>query len=149
MKTKASIQTEIIIEAEAQTVWNILTDTSAYKDWNPFIVSMSGVIKEGERLTNVMKNGNSTLTFKPKVLRVEENKYFEWLGNLWFPGIFDGLHYFKIEDAGSNHVKLTQGEHFSGILSGFILKKIGAETSEKFKAMNRAIKELAEQKHSL
>lgn len=144
MKTEKKIQTEIIINAGREKIWNILIDTEKHKDWNPFIVSMSGKIIEGEQLINVMKNGTGSITFKPKVMKVRENEYFEWLGHLWVPGIFDGRHYFKLEDIRPGQVKLTHGENFKGLLSGMILRKIGDETKTKFIAMNNAIKALAE-----
>jgi hypothetical protein len=144
MKRQLEIHTEIIIQSDKQTVWNILTDTANYKDWNPFIVSMTGKIAVGEKLINVMKNGKGTITFKPTVKTVIEHQYFDWLGHLWMPGIFDGNHYFKIEYAGEGFVKLSHGERFKGILAGIIFKKIGEETKEKFILMNQAIKQLAE-----
>lgn len=144
MKTEKKIQTEIIINSTKEKIWKILIDTDKYKEWNPFIVSMSGKIKEGERLVNVMKNGEGTITFKPKVLKVIENEYFEWMGNLIVPGLFDGQHYFKLEDIRPGQVKLTHGENFKGLFSGMILRKIGDETKTKFIAMNNAIKQKAE-----
>lgn len=144
MKTEKRIQTEIIINSTKEKIWEILIDTEKYKEWNPFIVSMSGKIKEGERLVNVMKNGKGTITFKSKVLKVIEYEYFEWMGHLLVPGLFDGQHYFKLEDIRPGQVKLTQGENFKGLLSGMVLKKIGDETKMKFIAMNNAIKVKAE-----
>lgn len=84
------------------------------------------------------------MTFKPKVKRTDTGKAFEWLGSLWFKGLFDGHHFFHIEKIDDKSVKLIHGERFSGILSGMILNKIGEETRNNFILMNRAIKEKAE-----
>lgn len=140
------IKTEIIIKASKERIWNILTDLEKYKNWNPFIFDSEGEIKEGSRITNTMKNGKDIMKFKPVIIKVEENNYFEWLGSLWFKGLFDGRHYFNIESVGKNQIKLIHGEHFSGILSKMILKKIGKQTEENFVKMNLALKELAEDK---
>lgn len=141
MKT---IKTEIIINASKEKVWNILTDFENYKNWNPFIIKSSGRAKKGEKLTNTMKLDKKTQTFSPKIINVEEYSYFDWLGHLFFKGIFDGHHYFKIEEVGENQVRLTQGENFSGIFSGLIMKSIGEKTMGNFVKMNNALKELAE-----
>ena len=138
------LTTEIIINASAEQVWSVLTDFSAYQQWNPFIVGSSGTAVEGTRLTNQMKQGEKVMTFTPKLLKVEENRYLEWLGRLWIPGLFDGNHIFMIEELRPNQVKLTQKEKFSGILRGMVMKQIGDTTREGFVSMNRALKERAE-----
>jgi hypothetical protein len=138
------LTTEIIINASAEQVWHVLTDFAAYHQWNPFIVSSSGKALEGTRLTNQMKQGDKTMTFTPKLIRVEENHRLEWLGHLWIPGLFDGHHIFIIEELGPQQVKLTQKEKFSGLLRGLVMRQIAETTQAGFIAMNRALKERAE-----
>jgi hypothetical protein len=143
-KPMKTITTEIIINATKEKVWTLLTDFGNYKNWNPFMVSSTGKAIPGTKLVNVMKNKETLHTFKPVILKAEENKYLDWLGSLLFKGIFDGHHYFKIEDLGNGQVRFTQGENFSGILSGMIMKSIGEDTRLNFVKMNNALKELAE-----
>jgi len=138
------IKTEIIINASKEKVWNILTDFHNYPNWNPFIVSIGGELQKGKRLKNTLLNGGKKYVFKPAVLSVVPYQYFDWLGKLFVNGLFDGHHYFEIDELSSNQVKLTQGEHFSGILSGYILKRIGEETRNNFIRMNNALKTEAE-----
>ena len=138
------IRTEIIINASKEKVWNILTDFENYKAWNPFIINSSGKAIEGSKLTNTMKLDEKTQTFCPKIIKVEENKYFDWLGHLFFKGIFDGHHYFEIKELENNQVKLIQGENFSGIFSRLIMKSIGEKTMANFVKLNKALKNLAE-----
>ncbi len=141
---QSNIRTEIIINAPKEKVWSILTNLEAFETWNPFLVKSKGAVAPGARLENTMKNGDSTMTFRPKILTVKPNEYFDWLGSLWFRGLFDGHHYFKIEETAPGQVNLIHGENFSGILSGMILKKIGEETRQNFIRMNQAVKSLAE-----
>ena len=138
------IKTEIVIHASKAKVWQILTNFPAYATWNPFILRIEGELRLGARLKNTLRNGDSTMTFKPVITQVTPGKSFSWLGSLFVKGLFDGLHSFTIEDAGNNHVKLIHEESFSGLLSGFIVKKIGAATRNNFIQMNTAIKDLAE-----
>lgn len=138
------IITEIIIDAPAGKVWNILTDLDRYPDWNPFIIHASGQLVPGKKLTNTLRNGGKNFVFKPTVLKVEPGHYFDWMGHLFLPGIFDGHHFFRIEPVNDRQVKLIQGEYFSGLLSGMLLKKIGEETRNNFVRMNQAVKQRAE-----
>ncbi len=138
------IKTEIIIKATDTKIWNILCDFENYKNWNPFIVNSSGKAIEGRKITNSMKIQNKVQTFKPVLLVVDENKKLEWLGSLFFKGLFDGQHYFEIEKIDKDYCKLTQGEHFRGILVKPILNKIRKDTLAGFVAMNEALKLEAE-----
>jgi hypothetical protein len=138
------IQTEIVINASKEKVWDILTNFSDYPGWNSFLVDVKGTLASGSRLTNTMRNGNKTYVFKPKVLQVIPYKYFDWIGNLFIKGIFDGHHYFEIEELTPTQVRLIHGEHFSDVLCGYILKKIGDATRNNFIKMNSAVKQLAE-----
>ena len=139
-----NISTEITINAPREKVWAILTDFNNYYSWNPFIVQSSGQAVVGTRLVNTMMNGKGTMVFKPVVLTVKQNEYFDWLGSLFIKGLFDGHHYFKLEDLGNGQTRLTQGENFSGILAGLLLISIGKQTRKGFEKMNEALKERAE-----
>lgn len=139
-----NINTEITINASKEKVWNILTNFSEYKNWNPFIIMSEGTLKKGSKLKNTMINGKGTMKFSPKILNVDNYKYFDWLGHLFFKGIFDGHHYFKIEEIKPGQIKMIQGENFSGLLSKIIMKKIGEQTRQNFIKMNDALKEKAE-----
>lgn len=123
-----NISTEILIKATKEKVWTILTDFDNYKSWNPFMINSSGQAVVGTKLVNTMKNKDSQMKFKPTILTVKQYEYFDWLGSLFFKGLFDGHHFFKIDDLGNGQIKLTQGENFSGILSGIIFKSIGEDT---------------------
>ena len=143
---KHEIRTEIIINSSNERVYEILTDLPSYASWNPFIIHSEGVVKVGNTLKNSMKNGNKTSVFKPKVLKAEKGKSFEWLGSLFIKGLFDGHHYFHIQKINANQINLIHGEKFSGILSGMIFRKIGDDTRKNFIKMNRALKSLVESK---
>ncbi len=139
-----SIKTEIIINSSKERIWQILTSFNDYPTWNPFLTKIEGELSPGKRLRNTMVNGDKTFVFKPTVLTVVSYQYFDWLGSLIVKGIFDGHHYFEIDELSPHQVKFNHGEHFSGLLSTYILKKIGNDTRNNFIRMNCAIKALAE-----
>lgn len=140
------IRTEIIINAPRELVWDLLTDFNAYPQWNPFLISVEGVLVQDGRLNCVIQGASGKMNFSPVIKKIRRCSYFSWKGKLLFPGLFDGYHYFKIEEQGPGTVKFIQGERFSGLLSRFILKKIKDQTTAGFNRMNLSLKELAEHK---
>lgn len=134
------IKTSIRINATPESVWQILTDFSQYKNWNPFISSAEGKLAVGEYL----KINAGGMNFKPEVLVCEENKELRWKGKLLFKGVFDGEHIFKIVDNKDGSVTFQQEELFNGFLVGMFSKKLEADTKPGFEAMNEKLKELAE-----
>jgi hypothetical protein len=139
-----SIKTEIIINASKERVWEVLTDFESYPSWNPFIVNIKGDLMTSHRLVNTLSTGKGTVTFKPVILSVVPYQYFDWLGNLFIRGLFDGHHYFEIDELSSTQVKFTQGEHFSGIFCSHILKKVSNVTRNNFIKMNSALRQRVE-----
>ncbi len=133
---KQNIETTIDIPASRSDVWETLTKAEAYENWNPFITKMEGEIGEGLRLRNTMSiKPGKDMVFKPKILTVDQNSELRWLGRLLLPGLFDGEHYFLLEDSPTG-TKLTHGENFSGI--GLLFMNV-SKFEENFDQMNRAL----------
>lgn len=137
---KHQLHTEINIKADIKTVWYIFTDFENYPNWNPFIKSIKGNIKVGDQFQAEIGN----FSFKPTTKVYEEQREFTWLGRLFIPGIFDGRHSFAFTENADGTTTLVQSEAFSGILVPFMKKKLNSEVKEGFEAMNRALKDLAE-----
>jgi hypothetical protein len=139
------ITTQIEIEATPETVWSILLDFPSYPEWNPFVRSITGVAKVGDRLAILVQpEGGKGMTFRPTVLTVIPNQELRWLGRLLLPGIFDGEHYFKISRLAPRRVKFVHGERFSGVLVPFVKSRLDGGTKTGFLAANQALKARAE-----
>jgi hypothetical protein len=140
------LKTEILLNASPEKVWEVLSTFSEYENWNPFIRRISGSMEKGARLeVRIAPPGSKGMTFKPIVLEVEKAKAFRWKGTLGIPGIFDGEHYFILEDMRNGQTRLLHGERFSGLLVPFI--NLSA-TEAGFKVMNESLsKRLASLTH--
>ena len=138
---KAELETSIQIDAPPALVWDILSDVDGHANWNPFLVSMSGQLREGERLTNVMRPSNGKeMTFRPVVLAVQPERELRWLARLVLPRLFDGEHTFLLAPKnGGTH--FIQKEAFRGI--GLWLVDV-EQFRHDFEALNRALKLRAE-----
>ena len=139
-----NIQTEILILADTAKVWDVLMNFDSYPKWNPFITSISGERKLGNRLTvSINPPGGKGMTFKPNILTLEANKEFRWKGKLGINGIFDGEHYFILEVLENDKTKFIHGEKFSGLLVPFVSKMLD-KTHKGFQLMNESIKKECE-----
>jgi hypothetical protein len=144
------IYTEIEIEAPAERVWQLLTDFNNFSNWNPFIRRIQGVAKPGQQLeVYIQPSGTKGMTFRPTVLKADPNCQLRWLGHFFIPGLFDGDHCFAIERLNENRVRFIQRESFTGLLVPFLAQQLDRDTKRGFEAMNRALKEQAEQNQSL
>jgi hypothetical protein len=139
-----NIQTEILILADTAKVWDVLMNFDSYPKWNPFITSISGERKLGNRLTvSINPPGGKGMTFKPNILTLEANKEFRWKGKLGINGIFDGEHYFILESVDKDITKFIHGEKFSGLLVPLVCKMLD-KTQKGFQLMNESIKKECE-----
>lgn len=137
--------TEIKIKANPAQVWAVLTDFSTYPTWNPFIKSLTGDVKVGNTITARLEPPKASgMTFKPKVLVLEANKKFVWLGHLFIKGLFDGEHSFELIDNLDGTTTFIQSEKFGGILIPLFKKMLDVNTKEGFESMNKALKERVE-----
>jgi hypothetical protein len=141
------LYTEIDIQAPAERVWRLLTDFEHMPDWNPSMEQIEGEPVTGARLEIRFSspNGKGGMRFKPRVLKAEPNRELRWLGHLGLPGLFDGEHIFAIEPLDRERVRFVQRERFSGLLVPLLAKSLDKGTRAAFEAMNRAIKQQAEQ----
>jgi hypothetical protein len=125
-------------------VWAALLDFEAYPHWNPFITTISGPPVVGGRITvRIEPEGARAMTFKPAVTVCDAAKRLQWHGRLLFPGIFDGLHTFEIEEIGDGSVRFHQSERFMGLAVPLFTALFPA-TLRGFVAMNEALKRLVE-----
>lgn len=137
---KKQIRTEILIHASPQKVWSVLTNFEEYPNWNPFVKTLSGNVKVG----NKIKVNLPGMSFTPTVVAFEATKEFRWIGHLLFNGLFDGEHCFQLIDNGNNTTTFIHSENFNGILVGIFSKKLNNETKPGFEEMNRKLKEICD-----
>ena len=131
---------EIEIDASTEEVWQVLAETGRYGEWNPFIPSLRGELREGAKLeVQIAPPGGKTMTFRPTVLAAAPGRELRWLGRLLAPGLFDGEHRFLLEPLADRRTRLVQSERFSGILVGALGRTLD-RTRSGFEEMNKALK---------
>ena len=135
------LSTEIEFDGTPEETWAVLADLQAYGEWNPFIEKIDGELRVGGKLdVRLQPVDERGITMHPAVLAVEPGKELRWIGHLMIPGIFDGEHRFRIEEAGAGRVRFIQSERFGGILLPMLWKKLrDGGTAKGFRAMNEAL----------
>jgi hypothetical protein len=136
MRTITSV---IELDAPAEEVWHVLTDTAAHSTWNPFITEFKGNLQVGSRIDiRIAPPGGRPMTFHPTITHLEPEREIAWLGRLLVPGLFDGAHSFTLEPLPEGRTRMVQSETFRGALvwfSGRLLQN----TKAGFAAMNEAL----------
>ena len=138
------IDTEIVIDAAPERVWEILTEFESFPDWNPFMRRIEGEPEAGSKLeVELEPPDGKAMTFKPTVLVSEANRELRWLGRLLLPRIFDGEHVLELSPIEGGGTRFAHREEFRGLLVPLLGKTL-ERTERGFRAMNEALKERAE-----
>lgn len=121
--------TMVVINAPPERVWQVLTDSGAYQEWNPEIIGVEGNMALGERIVARVRLGDGALRRVPmRVSRFEVPSRMEWLGGLPL-GLFVGRRTFTVTPrSGGSEFRLHL--EMSGLLSPLISKSVGDRQPE-------------------
>ncbi len=140
-----SIETNIIIDAPGHIVWSHLIDFAQYPDWNSFIISIEGELKEGVTFNvTIQPPGGKQMKFAPICTKLITGKHFQWKGKVLIHGLFDGEHIFILQPMNDEQTLFIQKENFSGILVPLFWKSMHQKTRAGFNLMNQQLKERSE-----
>ena len=146
------------IPAGTEAVWAVLTDFARYPEWATFIRQIEGRAKPGTWLL-VAEGPPGRHPYRVRVPIVEATPgvRLAWTPTLpgmpWLPAVmFSGVHEFILSALPGGGTRLTQREHFSGLLSR-LAKRNARWVAPGFDTFNAALKrrvlELAEANSSL
>lgn len=126
------------IDATPAEVWSVLAANDRYAEWNPSIVRSEGTLAVGQQVTNTLRWGDGTMTFRPEVLVVQPGRELRWVGRTYLPGVADGEHSFTLEEVRPGVTRLTQREEFTGVIVPFAGGLV-RDLPEEFADVNRAL----------
>ncbi len=110
---RKSVRAEIMINATPDEVWSVITDPSAYGEWNPIFVEYEGEFAEGKTLELQMKMGDGDPT--PVQVEVKDLVPDEWLHQGGgYPLILTYDHNWFLEPVPEG-TRVTQYEYYTGI----------------------------------
>lgn len=129
------------IHAEPQVIWDLLTEASAYPDWNPAVLGIEGDIEEGNKikLTSIV---NPDRQFKLNVTDVRPPNHMVWWDGMPL-GLFKGVRTFRVSPTGDGQSEFQMEEVYSGLMAPLITKSIPDQT-DSFNQFADGLKEAAE-----
>lgn len=133
-----TLRTTTYVDAPPARVWQVLTDTAAYPEWNPLVCRLEGELVVGNRLTVDIQPGKKPRTMTPTVVDVQPGRSFAWLGRLGVRGLLDGRHSFTVTPEGAGS-RLVQHEVLSGALTPVLRGLLTRDTPKAFAACNDAL----------
>ena len=140
------IRTEIEISTSSQRAWNILTDFSHYREWNPIITQIIGEAHIGDRLKISLKTNKGKIRiYRPTITKCEKNQELRWIGRSILPGLLTGERIFRLDETSENRVRLVHSELFSGIAIILAGDRLSTDVQHSLLEMNIAFKNRVEQ----
>ena len=133
--------TTIRISANTDTIWSILTDGSAYHDWNESVEKVEGIIALGEKI-RVYAKITPGRAFPVKVQEFAPSKKMVWRGGMPF-GLFKGIRTFTLTGDSNGQVEFRMHEEFSGLMSPLIVRSM-PDLTESFEQFANSLKTKAE-----
>ena len=129
------------INANTDTIWAILTDSSTYHDWNKSVEKVEGNIAFGEKI-KVYAKISPERAFPVKVQEFVPSKKMVWCGGMPF-GLFKGVRTFTLTDKNNGQVEVRMQEEFSGFMSPLIVRSM-PDLTESFELFATSLKAKAE-----
>jgi hypothetical protein len=145
LRTTRTIRSAIEIRAPLDAVWEVLTDFSAYPEWNPHIRRVRGNPRAGGRLTIRSEPPTGRpVVLRPVVTVWDPPTELRWRGTFVHRRLFSGEHGFKLESLDNDRVRFHQDETFSGLLVPLYARLRLNRTRDGFARVNEALRERAE-----
>ena len=146
-RTQFEIRKDVEINAPSAKVWRAVVEFEKYKEWNSQLQYLGGEVKpQGLLHLKLSVKGTDPYEFKPIVSYWEENKRFAWLAATGLPRVFDGEHFFELQDLGNGKTMVVNREEYRGVLS-LIIRNLPMmkNAPEGFELMNTELKRYCEQ----
>jgi len=140
--------TEILIEAPADQVWNMLMDFKNYWHWNTHLPYWEGKAKPGHHIYITSFLHEKPVRFSAQVTNVVENTLFTYTEVIATPVIFKADHIIELYPVSPASCRLVQHECLGGLLVGLIWKKWLYKAMQCYRRMNQDLKRAAEKQYS-
>ena len=128
------------INASPETIWNILTNTTGYPEWDTSMERIEGKLELGEKVTFFTKL--SSQSFPVKVTAFETDKKLVLTGGMPL-GLFKSERTHQLTPIEDGKTVFHTEEIFSGLLLPLIGKNI-PDLTENFEGFVAALKKQAE-----
>jgi hypothetical protein len=105
------LESQIEIGAPIDVVWQHLTDFASYAEWNPYILSAEGELKQDSLVR--FKVAGIPMPLSAPIASLVENKELIWEARLPFPGV-KPRYIRRLEEIDANRTRFINREEFTG-----------------------------------
>lgn len=139
------LQAATWIAASPDRVWRVLADLAYYPQWNPFVLSATGALYEGELLrVRLHPRGLRPRTARLALVSVVPGQELRGTGSLGVRGLLDTDHSVLLQPLGRG-THLVQRARFTGLLAPVVRPHVVDGLQHSLEAMNAALRTRAEQ----
>lgn len=110
-------KTETVIRADAETVYNILTNFQAYPEWNPWVSRVEGNAELGSVVAVDATLGKRKVTVNHEILELEKGKVLRWGDVEWFSKVACGRRVRTIEPISEGLIRYRNEMPMTGLLA--------------------------------
>ena len=136
-----TIENKIRISQSVENVWAVLIDRENYHQWNPVILSQTGVLQRGcsakMRINPALFAMNVNIVYR----QVRPMQELSWFGG---PPLIKGYHYFKLQALDDGTTEVTHGERFGFLATLLGWPAIVTLVKMKYKKVDSALKKRCE-----
>lgn len=113
-----TVTVERVIDAPRERVWTVLSDLTAYEEWNPYVTRASGEVRIDEELRiRLGPPGGNAEDVTVKVLTARFERKLRWVDRLAVPGVRDEEFTFRIVKVSDSRVRLLEDVRVEGLLA--------------------------------
>jgi uncharacterized protein YndB with AHSA1/START domain len=128
------------IQADPEQVWPLLTDTTAWPDWDSGVTKVDGRLVLGAKLS-ITSTANPSRAFPVTVVQLNAPERMVFRGGMPL-GLFTGLRTYTLVPEGTG-TRFTMREEYTGPLAGLIFRSI-PDLGPSFRQFAAGLKQRAE-----
>ena len=138
------IEHRLGVKTPASVVWDIVSDLDRWSEWNPLYSQAGGRIGYGETLKlRLALPGQPERDLLATVTDWTPNEALHWR-TTHLRGLVRTVRYLEIEAMSETGCIFSNGEIFSGLLSGSAVRPLRSSLKKGFEALGEAVRERAE-----
>ena len=134
-------ETSTTIDAPAERVWEILTDTASWPDWDSGVVGVEGALEQGNRV-KIRSEVNPKRAYPVTVTELDRPRRMAWKGGMPL-GLFTGVRTYTLTPEGEGRTRFDMREQFTGPLLPLIWRTI-PDMNDSFRQFATGLKQRAE-----
>ena len=138
----------IVINAPAETVWQVLTDLERYPEWNPFTVRAESTLEIGSGVDLYIPRGEKMMKQSFVLEILDPPKEIAWrLPKMLHKSVFNAYRTQKIVPLDGARCTYQTSDTFDGWIAGKLYRSQSGWVLKNFNKLAAALKERSEAKY--